>query len=174
LERQKTAELQERLRAVLAWTGNSNVGKQSDSHLLVDDEVVSPPNKTSGMKEESLEDPPKPILLPAAQVLNFKTKEREPINSVVVPNKVPPTSPNGGDDRDRLLPPTHLLRNENLRKTQPGAVAVAGALTGPTSPSIVSESRGHSSIDEQFSILGDDHSTIMGKLAEPSQEDEEL
>jgi hypothetical protein len=49
---------------------------------------------------------------------------------------------------------------------RPGAVAVAGEFTGPTIPSILSESQGPSAIDEQ--------SVIMGELAEPSKEDEEL
>jgi hypothetical protein len=43
---------------------------------------------------------------------------------------------------------------------------VAGVFTGPTSPSILSESRGPSAIDEP--------SLIIGKLAEASREGEEL
>jgi hypothetical protein len=49
---------------------------------------------------------------------------------------------------------------------RPGAVAVAGLFTGRTIPSFLSEPQGPSALDEQ--------STIMGELAEPSQEDEEL
>jgi hypothetical protein len=48
---------------------------------------------------------------------------------------------------------------------RPGAVAVAGVFTVPTSPS-VNESQGPSAIDEQ--------SVILGELAEPFQGDEEL
>jgi hypothetical protein len=50
---------------------------------------------------------------------------------------------------------------------RPGAVAVPGLFTGRTSPSVLSESQVSSAID-------DEQSTIMGELAEPSQEDEEL
>jgi hypothetical protein len=48
---------------------------------------------------------------------------------------------------------------------RPGAVAMAGVFTGPTSPSILSEPWGPSKFDEQ--------SLIMGKLAEASQEEEQ-
>jgi hypothetical protein len=51
----------------------------------------------------------------------------------------------------------------------PGAAAMAGVVTGrtsPTSPSVHSDPQGPFAIDDQ--------STIMGELAEPSQEDEEL
>jgi hypothetical protein len=51
----------------------------------------------------------------------------------------------------------------------PGAEAMTGVVTGrssPTSPSVFNEPPGPSAIDDQ--------STIMGELAEPSQEDKEL
>jgi hypothetical protein len=196
LELQKAAEMVERSRDVLARTRSSNAKDESDSHWSVDDKVVCHPNETDDIKEEILEDPPKPlrpILLPSTQVLNLtrrigddellEMKDLGPNNSDVVPNMVPPASPNGGDDivmvqqpprsllnesSARLLPPTGLLRNANLRTVQPGAVAVpARAFTGQTSPSVLYESQGPSAIDEQ--------SVIMGELmAEPSEEDQEL
>jgi hypothetical protein len=52
-------------------------------------------------------------------------------------------------------------------EVRPGAVAVPGLFPGRTSPSVFSESQDSSAID-------DEQSTIMGELAEPSQEDEEL
>jgi hypothetical protein len=79
LELQKAAEMRERSRVVSAWTRNSDAGDQSDSsskgsddsHWSVEDKVVCHPNETYDMTEEILEDPPKPILLPAAQILNL-------------------------------------------------------------------------------------------------------
>jgi hypothetical protein len=110
LENQKSAEMRVHSRDVLAWTRRSNAGDQSDSHRSVDDKVVFHPNETYGIKEEILEDPPKPlkpILLPATQILNLtrrigddellKRPELGANNSAVVPNMVPPTSQKGGD-----------------------------------------------------------------------------
>jgi hypothetical protein len=91
----------------------------------VDNKVVCRPNKTYGTKEEILGDPPKPlkpISCLATQVLNLtqrsigndevlKMKDLEPNYSVIVPDRVPPTSPNGGDDIGMVLqPPSSLLR----------------------------------------------------------------
>jgi hypothetical protein len=50
---------------------------------------------------------------------------------------------------------------------RPGAVSKAGAFTGPTSPSVLSESQGSSAIDDEQSL-------IIAELAEASQEEEEL
>jgi hypothetical protein len=52
--------------------------------------------------------------------------------------------------------------DEDMR---PGAVAVAGAFTGPTGPFALSEPRGPSASDP---------SLIIAELAEPSEEDKEL
>jgi hypothetical protein len=100
-------------------------------------EVVCPPNETDGThtpNEEILEDrPPKPqraISLSATQVLNLtrrigddevlKMEELElaPNNCIVIPNMVPPTSPNGGDDIVMVQPPELQGSQGNQRKGQ--------------------------------------------------------
>jgi hypothetical protein len=159
LERQKAAEMRERSRDILALTRNSNAGDQSDSHWSVDevdevdDKVVCHPDETYGMTEEILEDPPKPqgaILLSATQVLNLtrrigdevlKMEELVPNNSIVIPNMVPPTSPNGGEDivmvqqlprsllsesSDGLLPPTGLNNVDMMDEIMGGTYPAPG------------------------------------------------
>jgi hypothetical protein len=204
LERQKTAEVRESSRDILALTRDYNASDQSDddSHSSVDDNVVCHPNETYGIEEEILEDPLRAISFSARQVLNLtggigddevlKMKELEPNNCAVVPNMVAPTSPNGGDDIVMVQQPTPgavqvggLNNNFESRSAAPfqqGSSnerelshlkeAVAGVFPGRTSPSALSESQGPSAIDEDSAI--DEESTIMGELAEPSQEDEEL
>jgi hypothetical protein len=66
---------------------------------------------------------------------------------------------------------------------RPGAVAVAGVFTGPTSLSVLSEQRDSSAFDEQLLIVlseqrdssaFDEQLLIDAKLAVPSKEDYKL